>query len=57
MTADFHLRHALIGFKEIVGMHDGENLAEHVIDLLLDLEIDEKVGVFISDNAGNRASA
>ena len=53
LSPSLHLRHALIGFKEIVGIHDGENLAEYVIKLILELEINDKIGVFIGDNAGN----
>jgi hypothetical protein len=53
LTPGLVLRHALIGFKEITGIHDGENLAEYIINLLLGLEIDHKIGVFVGDNAGN----
>jgi hypothetical protein len=53
LTLELVLRHALIGFKEIVGVYNGENLAEYIIKLLLDLEIDHKLGVFVGDNVGN----
>lgn len=53
LTPGMALRHALIGFKEIAGVYDGENLAEYIIQLLIDLEINHKYGVFVGDNAGN----
>jgi hypothetical protein len=53
LTLELTLRHALIGFKEVVGVYDRENLAEYIINLLLELEIDHKLGVFVGDNAGN----
>jgi hypothetical protein len=53
LTPSFELRHALVGFKEIVGVHDGENLAEYLITLIFELGIGDNFGVFIGDNAGN----
>ena len=53
LTPDLRLSHALVGFKEIRGTHDGENLAEYLIELIQELEIEDKFGVFIGDNAGN----
>ena len=53
LGSDMMLRQALVGFKEIRGIHDGENLAEYIIALLQELEIQDKFGVFIGDNAGN----
>ena len=47
------LYHALVGFKEIRGAHDGENLAEYLIELIQELGIEDKIGVFVGDNAGN----
>jgi hypothetical protein len=53
LTPGMALRHTLIGFKEIAGAHDGENLAEYIIELLKELEINHKFGVFVGDNVGN----
>jgi hypothetical protein len=53
LTPNLRLCNALVGFKEIRGIHDGENLAEYVIELIQELEIEDKFGVFIGDNAGN----
>jgi hypothetical protein len=53
LSTELKLQHALIGFKEIEGVHDGENLAEYVIAVIQELELEEKFGVFVGDNAGN----
>lgn len=53
LSADLKLCHALIGFKEVEGIHDGENLAEYVIAVIQELKLDENIGVFVGDNAGN----
>jgi hypothetical protein len=53
LSTEMKLRHALIGFKEIEGVHDGENLAEYVLAIIQELKLEEKIGVFVGDNAGN----
>jgi hypothetical protein len=53
LTLGIALRYTLIGFKEIVGAYNGENLIEYIIELLKELEINHKFSVFIGNNVGN----
>ncbi len=46
-------RSYLIGLKRVRGAHSGENIAEAIIPVLVDMEVVQKLGYFIADNAGN----
>ena len=53
LASDLHLKHALIGLKEIEGAHQGETIAKLVGDLIQWFEVEQNLGVFIGDNASN----
>lgn len=53
LSPDLQLRHALVGFKEIDGIHGGENLTEYLISSIQKVRIEDKFGVSIGDNAGS----
>ena len=43
-------------FKELVGPHSGQNLAEVVKELLVELSLEDKLLAIIGDNATNNES-
>ena len=53
LAPNLHLKHALIDLKAIEGAHQGETIAELVGDLIQWFELEQILGVFIGDNAGN----
>ncbi len=53
LTEDFEYRERLIEFKEIIGPHTGENMAEIVEDTLVELGIEGKLLTITADNATN----
>ena len=53
LSPNLSLTHALLGLKELVGAHQGESIAELVSKLILYFEIQDKIGVYVGDNAGN----
>lgn len=53
LAPNLHLKHALIGLKEVEGAHQGETIAELVEDLIRWFEAEQNLGVFIGDNASN----
>lgn len=50
---DLQLKQALLGVKELEGVHSGENIAEVVCQVIQEWKIQGNVGVFIGDNATN----
>jgi hypothetical protein len=53
VSHDFRVKTALIGFREIIGSHSGENIAESVRAVCEEFDIINKLGCFVLDNAGN----
>jgi hypothetical protein len=53
LAPNLTLSHALLAIKEIEGLHSGENIASVISQVIQDWELQDKVGVFIGDNAGN----
>lgn len=47
----------VLGIPEVVERHSGDNIAIHVIDILEDYGVSEKVGYFTLDNASNNDTA
>lgn len=45
------LRHSVLAVRELQGVHSGENQAAVVADVLLDYEIEYRLGFFVGDNA------
>lgn len=56
-SPSLHLRHALVGLKEIEGTHSGEAIAQIVSEVIEKLGVQHKLGVFVGDNASNIDSA
>ncbi len=52
---DKHLkaRSCLIGLRRVRGAHSGENIAEAMIPVLVDMGVVPKLGYFMADNASN----
>ncbi|KIJ35444.1 hypothetical protein M422DRAFT_262406 [Sphaerobolus stellatus SS14] len=49
----WELEDDIIGFKELSGSHSGNNLAEYVVECLIELGIEKKLGWITTDNATN----
>ena len=43
IDAHWNLRTVLIGFREVVGSHEGVELAKYVVETLIDMNIQDKV--------------
>jgi hypothetical protein len=50
---EYELEHLLIGFREVEGRHIGENIAEVLLRLIEEYELEDDLGCFIADNASN----
>lgn len=53
LTADFQYRERVLEFTEINGVHSGENMAEVVSSLLIELRLENKLLAITADNATN----
>ncbi|KAK9312050.1 hypothetical protein V1524DRAFT_466634, partial [Lipomyces starkeyi] len=53
LNQDFEYQERLLEFKEIEGAHTGENLAEMVENLLIELDLEYKLLTITADNASN----
>jgi BED zinc finger len=47
------LAKAVLSMKEVIGVHDGDNLAGVVMSVITEWEIQDKLGYFVMDNAPN----
>jgi hypothetical protein len=45
------LRIALLGLRQLIGQHSGENMALEVLGIIKDFEIGSRAGHFMADNA------
>jgi hypothetical protein len=54
---DLLLKNALLGLKWIEGAHTGETLGRLIAEVIEELGIADKVGVYVADNASNMDSA
>jgi hypothetical protein len=45
------LKHNVLAVRELQGNHGNENQAAVVADVLVDYEIEDKLGFFVGDNA------
>jgi len=57
VTAQGVLHSATLGFHRFHGPHSGYNIAQVLLQVLDNLEIPEKIGYIITDNATNNDSA
>jgi hypothetical protein len=48
---------AILGIREILGEHKGEDLSSIVLEVVREYEIEDKLGWFMSDNVGNNDTA
>ena len=53
LGSDLTLKNALLGLKWIEGSHTGETLGRLIGDVVEDMEIVDKLGVCVADNASN----
>jgi hAT family C-terminal dimerisation region len=53
VTQNHTVKTALIGFREVMGVHSGENIAESVRTVCEEYDIVDKLGCFVLDNAKN----
>jgi hypothetical protein len=53
MAEDGELEKPLLAMKDIMGSHEGINLAPYIMDVIRDWGIASKLGYFQMDNAGN----
>jgi hypothetical protein len=53
LDKDFVSRSYLVGMPRVKGAHTGENIAEAIAPVLLEMKILPKLGYFIADNASN----
>jgi hypothetical protein len=54
---EYELEHLLIGFREVEGRHIGENIAEVLLRLIEEYELEDDLGCFVADNASNNDTA
>ncbi|OLL26463.1 putative AC transposase [Neolecta irregularis DAH-3] len=53
ITEDGKLRHSVLALKDIDGEHNGENLADIVVQVIKEWGFASKLGFFVMDNATN----
>jgi len=52
INAKGHLKHNVLGVRELEGSHEGSNQAKVVADIISDFEIDTNIGFFVGGNDG-----
>jgi hypothetical protein len=57
LSPSLHLYHPLLGLRYIEGSHTGEAIAEIIERVVKEFEIQDKLGVYVADNASNCNSA
>jgi hypothetical protein len=50
---DGNLESIVLGLKEVIGAHEGKNLASVVMEVIKEWGIASKLGFFVMDNASN----
>jgi hypothetical protein len=53
IAEDSELEKSLLAMKDIIGSHEGTNLALYIMEVIRDRGIASKLGHFQIDNAGN----
>jgi hypothetical protein len=54
LDKDLVVQSTLIGMRRVKGAHTGENIAEAMIPVLVEMGVVSKLGFFVGDNAGNK---
>lgn len=52
-SQDFEPKSALIALRKLNGRHTGENIAEKLVEIILDFGIADRLGYFMADNANS----
>ena len=52
-----HVQSVLLALKWMTGAHSGEQIAEVIVDVVTDFEINDKLGCYIGDNADSNDTA
>ena len=47
------LQTALLGLRQLIGQHSGENMALKVLEIIKDFEIGSRIGHFMADNVSS----
>jgi hypothetical protein len=53
LDKDLVVQSTLIGMRRVKGAHTGENIAEAMIPVLVEMGVVSRLGFFVGDNAGN----
>ena len=53
LSPELRLRHVLLAVREIEGSHSGENIADSLLKVISEYEVNTRLGVFVSDNASS----
>ena len=54
LDKDLVVQSTLIGMRRVKGAHTGENIAEAMIPVLVEMGVVSRLGFFVGDNAGNK---
>ena len=54
LDKDLVVQSTLIGMRRVKGAHTGENIAEAINPVLVEMGVVSKLGFFVGDNAGNK---
>jgi len=57
VTFDYKIASVLIGFRNLLGVHSGENIAASVQEVVQEYEIQSRLGCFVLDNAYSNDTA
>jgi hypothetical protein len=57
INSEYKVETATLGIREILGEHKGEDLSSVVLEVVKEYESEDKLGCFMSDNAGNNDTA
>ena len=53
VDAEYNIKTILLGLREIIGQHTGENIGQSMVEIIHDFHLEPKLGTFIHDNATN----
>jgi hypothetical protein len=57
MDSKYAIRTILLGLREVIGDHSGENIGQTVVEVIREFQLDARLGVCVLDNAESNDTA
>ena len=53
MDNEYNIRTILLGLREVIGDHSGENIGQTVVEVIREFQLEARLGAFVLDNVGS----